>query len=202
MFNLLKTFESFNKEQALKMSETGDTYLKRFPKIYDYNNIRYNDLVSELKSYEFNDFFYKQTPYGIFITPDLRYINLYKELCSLSDQIFNPDINFYITLTGIQNLIDFDQGIPIILKGTSLGYKLYKLIIDKNQFISSNRYSSYEAYNLWYNLIQDDDLYAITSKQISVLIKKDISDIDLNKILGLFNLDELILDDELIERIG
>ena len=97
--------------------------------------------------------------------------------------------------------MDFDGGVPVVLQGTSLGYNLYKLIIDKNNYVTSNRHSSEEAYNLWYNLLQDDNLYAITSNTISVLIKKDIDDITLKGILDKIKQRELEFDDDLKLKI-
>lgn len=74
------------------------------------------------------------------------------------------NIHFYITIDSENlNLIDFDEGVPIEFRGFGLGYKLYKLIISKFKYITANKHSSKFAYNIWYNLMLDNDLYCCYS---------------------------------------
>ena len=215
---ILKLFEAFNRDKIELLINNGETYV--FKKIRDFlikNNNRYSYLVGLLRHYDFSKFSYKQTGIQVEIIPDIGYMDLYKELCDLTStlddvksQIFNIDLKFYLTIRdgiasidfvkGKLNLIDFPDGLPDILVGTSLGYNLYKLIINNNDYISSNKYSEKAAYNLWYNLLQDDKLYGITSNSISVVIKKNISNDRLVEILDIFPKD-LEYDDELKQKI-
>jgi hypothetical protein len=108
-----------------------------------------------------------------------------------------------MTVTGDLNYVDFAEGVPPYLRGLSLAYKFYKMLIKMNRFICSDRYSTLSAWNLWYNLLQDDDLYAITSNLRSCLIDKNISDDELKEIINKVseNIDNIEYSNDLKKRL-
>lgn len=205
---ILNLFEGFASVKLAELIKNKKTYVVK--KLRDFvinNNPDYVDIIKKLKTYDYTKFNYFQNPYMITITPDVDYMLLYKKLCDISistdgvnTQIYKPNLKFNVEITYNINMIDFNQGVPTILSGTSLGYNLYKLVIQHNDFISSNNISSLDAYNLWYNLLQDNDLYGATSNSLSILINKKISDNRLKEIMDLFKHD-LEFDDDLILKI-
>jgi len=82
-----------------------------------------------------------------------------------------------------------------------LGYKLYKLVIKKFDYITTNRYSTILAYNVWYKLMIDKELYCYTSNFHSGVIYKKISNEKLKTFLDNIRNMELIFDDELKQKI-
>jgi len=192
---LLETFEGFTKDNLDYLVNNKKTYVRK-----DYRNIPIKKIQNLIKDYDISNFKFIDKGYGIFIYPDNNFIDLIKDLdTSLDNSLF-----FYITVTGDLNYVDFAEGIPPYLRGLSLAYKFYKMIIKMNGFICSDRYSTLSAWNLWYNLLQDDDLYAITSKLRSCLIDKNISDDKLSGIIDMVSkdVDDIEYSDDLKERLG
>ena len=72
-----------------------------------------------------------------------------------------------------------------------------------NGFICSDRYSTLSAWNLWYSLLQDEELYAITSNLRSCLIDKNISDDKLKEVINKLseNTIEIEYSEDLKERL-
>lgn len=171
---LLETFEGFTKDNLDYLVNNKKTYVRK-----DYRNIPIKKIQNLIKDYDISNFKYIDKGYGIFIYPDNNFIDLIKNL----DPSIDNSLFFYITITGDLNYVDFAEGVPPYLRGLSLAYKFYKMIIKMNGFICSDRYSTLSAWNLWYNLLQDDDLYAITSNLRSCLIDKSISDDKLSDII-------------------
>ena len=71
--------------------------------------------------------------------------------------------------------------------------------------MTSDRYASNNAYNLWYNLLQDKNLYCFTSKTMSGLISKSLDDIEIEKVINKIKklkIDDIEFDDELQEKIS
>jgi hypothetical protein len=62
----------------------------------------------------------------------------------------------------------------------------------------SNKYKSINAKNLWYNLLIDDDLYSGTSTDRSILIDKNINDLELIKKIDNF---KMVYDNDLNLKI-
>jgi len=172
---ILETFEGFTRDNLDYLVNNKKTYARK-----NYRDIPIRKIQNLIKDYDISNFRYVDKGYGIFIYPDNTFINLVKNL----DPNFDDASFFYITVTGDLNYVDFAEGVPPYLRGLSLAYRFYKMIIKKNLFICSDRYSSLSAWNLWYNLLQDNDLYAITSNLRSSLIDKDISDVDLIKVIN------------------
>jgi hypothetical protein len=192
---LLETFEGFTKDNLDYLVNNKKTYVRK-----DYRNIPIKKIQNLIKDYDISNFKFIDKGYGIFIYPDNNFIDLIKDL----DPSLDNSLFFYITVTGDLNYVDFAEGIPPYLRGLSLAYKFYKMIIKMNGFICSDRYSTLSAWNLWYNLLQDDDLYAITSKLRSCLIDKNISDDKLSGIIDMVSkdVDDIEYSDDLKERLG
>ena len=100
------------------------------------------------------------------------------------------------------NQIDSEYILPDEnLKGLSIAYKLYKLILNKVDFIMTNKNNSPDAKNLWYNLLQDKDIYTGTNENYNILIKKNINDNELKFIIDKIISLNLIYDDQLDKKI-
>ena len=171
---ILETFEGFTKDNLDYLVTHKKTYVRK-----DYRDRPIRKIQKVVKDYDVSKFKFIDKGYGIFIYPDNDFLELIKDL----DPNIDSSLFFYITITGEFNYVDFAEGVPPYLRGLSLAYKFYKMIIKMNGFICSDRYSTLSAWNLWYNLLQDEDLYAITSNLRSCLIDKNISDENLKEIV-------------------
>ena len=171
---IFETFEGFTKDNLDYLVTHKKTYARK-----DYRDRPIRKIQKVVKDYDVSKFKFIDKGYGIFIYPDNDFLELIKDL----DPNIDSSLFFYITITGEFNYVDFAEGVPPYLRGLSLAYKFYKMIIKMNGFICSDRYSTLSAWNLWYNLLQDEDLYAITSNLTSCLIDKNISDENLKEIV-------------------
>ena len=192
---IVESFESFNKDNLEYLMLYKKAYVKNLERVEKSSKI-----FDEIKDYDISKFALVEKSYGFFMYPDEKFINLIKQLDdSVGDEMF-----FYITISyDKNNQIDFTEGIPEFLRGLSIAYKLYKLIIKRVGWITSDRYSSQQSYNLWYNLLQDKDLYCFTSNIMSGLIDKSISDnklLEISKNIKKLSFD-IELDDELKEKL-
>lgn len=172
---ILESFEGFTKDNLDYLVNNKKTYIRR-----EWRNIPIRKIQNKVKKYDISNFNFVDKGYGIFIYPDKGFVELIKEL----DPNIDDSLFFYITVTGDLNYVDFAEGVPPYLRGLSLAYKFYKMLIKMNSFICSDRYSTLSTWNLWYNLLQDEELYAITSNLRSCLIDKNVSD---NKLLEIIN---------------
>jgi hypothetical protein len=191
---ILETFEGFTKDNLDYLVNNKKTYVRK-----EFRDIPIRKIQKIVKEYDISNFKFIDKGYGIFIYPDNKFIELIKELDSnIEDALF-----FYITVTGDLNYVDFAEGIPPYLRGLSLAYKFYKMIIKMNGFICSDRYSTLSAWNLWYSLLQDEELYAITSNLRSCLIDKNISDDKLKEVINKLseNTIEIEYSEDLKERL-
>jgi hypothetical protein len=191
---ILETFEGFTKDNLDYLVNNKKTYVRK-----EYRDTPIRKIQKIVKDYDISNFKFIDKGYGIFIYPDVEFINLIKEL----DQNIDESLFFYITLTGDLNYVDFAEGVPPYLRGLSLAYKFYKMIINKNKFICSDRYSTLSAWNLWYSLLQDDNLYAITSNLRSCLIDKSVSDDELKSIIEKVcnDLSDIEMSDDLKDKL-
>jgi hypothetical protein len=191
---ILETFEGFTKDNLDYLVNNKKTYVRK-----EYRDTPIRKIQKIVKDYDISNFKFIDKGYGIFIYPDVEFINLIKEL----DQNIDESLFFYITLTGDLNYVDFAEGVPPYLRGLSLAYKFYKMIINKNKFICSDRYSTLSAWNLWYSLLQDDNLYAITSNLRSCLIDKSVSDDELKSIIEKVcnSLSDIEMSDDLKDKL-
>jgi hypothetical protein len=191
---ILETFEGFTKDNLDYLVNNKKTYVRK-----EYRDTPIRKIQKIVKDYDISNFKFIDKGYGIFIYPDVEFISLIKEL----DQNIDESLFFYITLTGDLNYVDFAEGVPPYLRGLSLAYKFYKMIINKNKFICSDRYSTLSAWNLWYSLLQDDNLYAITSNLRSCLIDKSVSDDELKSIIEKVcnGLSDIEMSDDLKDKL-
>lgn len=191
---ILETFEGFTKDNLDYLVNNKKTYVRK-----EWRDIPIRKIQKLVKDYDISNFKFIDKKYGIFIYPDDKFIELVKELDSNVDE----SLFFYITVTGDLNYVDFAEGIPPYLRGLSLAYKFYKMIIKMNGFICSDRYSTLSAWNLWYNLLQDNDLYAITSNLRSCLIDKNINDDKLKEVINKVSEDitDIEYSEDLKERL-
>jgi len=188
--NILETFEGFTKDNLDYLVNNKKTYVRK-----EFRDIPIRKIQKIVKEYDISNFRFIDKGYGIFTYPDNKFIELIKELDSnIDDSLF-----FYITVTGDLNYVDFAEGIPPYLRGLSLAYKFYKMIIKMNGFICSDRYSTLSAWNLWYSLLQDEELYAITSNIRSCLIDKNINNDKLKEVIN--KVSENIIDIEYSEDL-
>lgn len=200
---ILKTFENFTKEEVDELIRNKDTYIernKKKPTLLD--EAKYIVIKSELKNLDINKFDFKYTDYEIYIIPSIEFNSLITDLNkTIEEKIDLPiELSVYVDKND-QNKIDFTEGLPPLIIGTGLGYKIYKKIISKKLYITGNKFATIFAYNVWYNLIQDKSLYAFTSKELSGVILKTITNYDLKLILDSIKDKELIFDEELKEKI-
>lgn len=192
---ILETFEGFTKDNLDYLVNNKKTYVRK-----EFRDIPIRKIQKIVKEYDISNFKFIDKVYGIFIYPDNRFIELIKEL----DPNVDESLFFYITVTGDLNYVDFAEGIPPYLRGLSLAYKFYKMILKMNDFICSDRYSTLSAWNLWYSLLKDDDLYAITSNLRSCLIDKNVSDDKLKDIINKVseNITDIEYSEDLKERLN
>ena len=192
---IIETFEAFNKDNLEYLVNHKKTYVRK-----NYRHLELNKLQKIVKNYDISKFKYDDRGYGIFIYPDKEFIELLKEL----DPMINDNIHYYISITGELNEINFTDGVPPYLQGLGVAYKLYKMTIDNVKFITSDRYSSLSAYNLWYSLLQDNELYCFTSNLRSGLISKKINNDELVNIIDKVKIgvNDIEYDDELIEKLN
>jgi hypothetical protein len=193
---LIKTFESFTKDNLDYLVTYKKTYVRQQ---FRDRGIELNKIQKIVKNYDISNFTFDDKGYGIFIYPDTKFIELLKQI----DPLVNDNMRFYLTLTGELNQIDFSDGLPPYLRGLGIAYKLYKMTIEKNKYITSDRFSSLHAWNLWYNLLQDKDLYCFTSNIRSGLISKSVSDKELKEIVNklIVGVNDIEYDDELREKL-
>ena len=197
----IKTYENFHEEDLIELKKYNKTYVGKKFKEDLIDTTEYTEILTKIRKYDVKKFKYVFS-WCIIITPDDGFISLIKELNKHIEKEIDINIIFYITIDKNNlNFIDFKDGIPIGLRNLSLGYKLYKLVIENEKFITSDRYNSLDAKNIWYNLMKDTDLYCYTSNMYSgVIVKND--DTILRYFLDNLKNKEVIFDDELIEKIN
>jgi hypothetical protein len=191
---ILETFEGFTKDNLDYLVNNKKTYVRK-----ECRDIPIRKIQNIVKNYDISNFKFIDKGYGIFIYPDAQFIETIKDL----DPNIDGSLFFYITVTGDLNYVDFAEGIPPYLRGLSIAYKFYKMIIKINRFICSDRYSTLSAWNLWYNLLQDEDLYAITSNLRSCLIDKNINGDKLKEVINKVseNITDIEYSEDLKERL-
>ena len=194
--------DGFNKKQMDNLESRELIYVKKFNRfvtdVKDYSNI-----ISLIKTHSFDNFKVDDKSYCVEVRPDDIFLKLISDLNEHIDIKINLDKIIFFISRNNQNIIDTETHLPDILKGSSIGYKLYKLLINKFSYISSNKNISPDALNLWYNLLMDDDLYCITSDFFSYAIDKKINDHKLieiiNNVKNRKEVDEVQYDDDLKE---
>ena len=178
-------YEEFTKKQLEELTRLDKTYVKKLEKNVKDVNI-YGNITNDIRNYDVSNFKYILN-YGIYtIYPDNNFIEIikkYNELVNTEDKV---DLNFVVQITvtkQLLNQIDITDGIPVSLRRLGLAYRLYKEIIIREKFITSNKHSSLTAYNLWYHLLTDNDLMCFTSNFLSGVMLKNISNEEIKLIL-------------------
>jgi hypothetical protein len=108
------------------------------------------------------------------------------------------------------NRTHFHKPLPNILRGIGFGYKIYKSLLNKLGYLSSDNTASFAAQSVWYRLLQDTDCNYILHKNFVFIIKRNLP---IKEKIGivisymehyhwLFEDDsEFDIDDELVEEI-
>jgi hypothetical protein len=99
------------------------------------------------------------------------------------------------------NRIHIPVGLPYILKGLGLGKKIYKLIINKLGYISSNYLDrTIESLYVWDSIRKDKDIFTFISNEKIISISPNLLFSDIENILSNFykNItnETIILDDD------
>lgn len=199
----LKYFEGFTKEQVDELVLKDKTYVRKNIRKYNNKELKYS---KDIINYDISKFKVEVRYNNYKIYPDDGFIEIYKKYCIENYIDFESDIQFTIEILpeyplGGYNFIDVYNLLPSSLKGLSLGYKLYKIILMKIDFIMTNKESTLESINLWYNLLQDKNVYSGTNQNYNILIKKDIDNFKLKSILDKVKKFDLIYDDDLNTKI-
>lgn len=178
----LRLFEEFTKEEFDFMTNNDKTYLRNFTKYTkDISNI---DIKNKIKEYNFNQFEEKYDGFEMIIYPDDKFRSLLKML--------NFDIAFFSLSIDRNRLnsINLDFTLPIGLRGLNIGKNIYKLAVNKFDFITSDYGLTEFASGVWSKLILDEEYYSYTCGSkvenfgTSGIIRKNISDEKLNIIIN------------------
>ena len=201
----LKFYEGFTTQQIDKMIKNGETSVYKLTRS---NNNKVNKFSNDLINYDISGFTFTEKNNYYMIYPDYNFIKLYNNYCKINN--FKPkELVFTLSILPEPivpefgyNQIDSEYILPDEnLIGLSIVYKLYKFILNKIDFIMTNKNNTPDAKNLWYNLLKDKDIYTGTNKMYNILIKKNISDTDLKAIIDKVKKYKLIYDDQLDEKI-
>jgi hypothetical protein len=199
----LKKFEGFSNNEINELIDKNQTFVYKISRSY---NNKSNKLSEELINYDISGFT-SEFKNGVFkIYPDDEFIKLYKKYCHENNLQYNYLI-FHIEITtkyllGGYNFLDVYNLMDDNLKGLSLGYKLYKYILNDIYFIMTNKDILPESKNLWYNLLQDDGVYSGTNENFNIIIKKDIEDFKLKEIIDKVSEFNLTYDNNLNKKIN
>lgn len=200
----VKYFEGFTRQQIYDFINRGETSVNKIDREFNNNS---NLLADEIKGYDISIFTYNYQHGQFKIYPDEGFMGLYKRYCDANNfpfryLTFSISILPYNIFSGIYNQIDSEYILPDNnLKGLSLAYKLYKYVLNIVDFIMTDKNNLPEAKNLWWSLLQDEDVYSGTNKDYNILIKKDISDDKLKEIIDKVDIFNLTYDDDLNIKI-
>ena len=183
----IKCFEEFTKNEMVYLINKNKTNVK---KDNHYFKI-FSNIEKEIIDYDFNkfDIGVKEGDWlgnknigstlDIIITPD-QYFNemIYK--------IINKYIWFNMSIKVFNfNCVELDFVLDEKLRGLNIGYKIYKLVINKLNYISSRNNVTKFSKNIWYKLLQDPEYYSITTKNnFSCVIRKNITNSELKIIIN------------------
>ena len=203
----IKLYENFHKDYFDRLIEDDKTYIdkREYEKNINSNILdieKYNIILNKIRKYDISNFNMSFT-YCLIIKPDNGFIELVKKL---NDVLINKvplDMEFEFSIfIGLINRIDFKGGIPKDLRNMRIGYKLYKMIINKYKYITSKIGVSDDAKKIWYYLMQDSDLLCFTSNNISGVILKTCNDTEIKDFLDkLKGYKDLEFDNELKQKI-
>jgi hypothetical protein len=92
--------------------------------------------------------------------------------------------NIQLFITKPYNLIDIETHLPYNLRGYGIMFNIYYLLTKYFGYISSNKYCSDDAKNLWYSYMKKDNLYCVTSDFFSYAIDVNVSN---EKLIEIYN---------------
>jgi len=124
--------------------------------------------------------------YKIELYPDTLHKYDIDQYSDIVNKYLNKD--WYKNIANIQieprnaNRIHIDN-INGILLGVGLGYKSYKAMINQLKYISSKNDATISAKKLWNYLLNDEKLYAAVTLDRVIVIDKQLTTKDINKIL-------------------
>ena len=208
---MVTIYEEFSEEEKNILIKNNKTYIRKFSDFENKNLM--NDLKLKIKNYNFEKFEITFDGFQVNIIVDNNFKILLNELNN------KLNINFELSIDKSRlNTINLDFILPLELRGLDIGYKIYKLMVKKFDFITSDYGSSVFAKNVWYKLISNKDYYAFTSGTIleitrgcSGVINKNITDIKLKEILDILklniykiyniNFEDIEFDKYLLEKI-
>lgn len=207
----IKYFETFTEEKLKELEDEQKTYPRRIIKEDTEHPGEYREYINEIRNYDISNFKFNNQPFDFYIIPDEEFIEIIKNINKYIEVEIPLDLKFDFSYDPKNlNLIDFKKGIPKLLIGVGLGHKLYKFVIEKIKFVTSNYNVSLFAIKLWRSLMLDVDLYCFTSNIISGAIykyqtneeiKNYLDKIKEQKTYFKYNFDEIIFDEELQEKI-
>ena len=202
----IKIFEEFTTDELQHLESLDKTYLKYIKSEFKMSdNLVTSRLYTRIRNYDISTFDINATPYQITITPDSKFKEILNDInIYLSDKIDLKHTYNLNVITNLNNLVEFEYGIPKQLRGLSLGYKIYKLIINKFEYITSDFRALPSAINIWHHLMLDIDLLCYTSIKTSGSALKTISNDKLKKMLDyipLLDRSDVEFDKFLIKRI-
>jgi len=197
----IKRYEGFKIEQLRNI----ETSVGRYER--DVNNKK-NINSDKIINYDISNFHISEQSGTYIIYPDKDFLLIYKEYCKLNKLDYINNLTFECSIlpydfeTKAYNLIDTIYLLPNNLQGLRLGYKIYKLLLNKKvKYLMGLRHSSNKAKNIWSYLLLDNDVYSGTNKEFNIIINKNISDKYLFDILDKINVLNIKYDDDLNERI-
>ncbi len=198
----MKKFEQFTNDELSELEKLKLGYTKIIDKdkpLKDEPNIK--DLLLDLEEYDISNFLFNIKPYDISIKFDDGFKKILTDInIHLEDKI-DIETTLHISVTKqLNNLIDFEYGIPKKLRGLGIGYKIYKFIIQKYEYITSDKNASLSAIRLWRFLLLDSDLLCYTSTEYSGVALKTINDEKLKLMLNYIKNRDIIQVDKFLEK--
>lgn len=154
----------------------GETYVdsKKFNHVFNSNIIQ---VRNDIKKYDFDKFRVVKSVSPPYVDYDKEFKNLLNNI-----GVYNLKLCFSVTEC-LANIFDLEFELPIELQRVGIAYNVYKKVAIEYNFITTDKFCTGDATNVWYNLICDDLFYSFTSNFFTGIIYKNISDDVLKDIL-------------------
>lgn len=201
-----KHHEGFKPEQIEDIVSKKEAYILKFRNFVEKGD-ELKKLFREIRNYDFSGFDIKYRNSNVRVYPDKGFYDLVEKVALLTNQKIDiPYFQLQVTEL-LYNLIDFENGVPEPIRGSSTAYKIYKEVCIHYKYISSDKNASKTAINLWYSFLQDNDLYCVTSNFFSYAIYKGVDDEFLRNVLEQIknrkeqDISNVLFDDDLTKKI-
>lgn len=167
----LSFYEKFTESEREDLIENNLTYIRKFDDFFvernlkcykDYINPNNGKIIEHIKKYDIKNFIFNDFGDSSDVYFDKGFIKLLSDYCKTISKPIITTLNIIIDKNKL-NQIDLMSDLPDYLIGLGIGYRIYKMIIKKHNYISSYFACSKYAKNVWYKLLCDSDLYVITS---------------------------------------